>query len=405
MTFFWIIGGGLLQIPLIHEVRQLGYPVIITDANPDCVCKPLADMFFALDIYDIQGHKTLATQLLANGDRILAVLAAGIDAPETMAELCQHLALPSVSPEIARLVNNKDLFRVKMAELGIPRPEFRVIEKKDLPQLHQIANDMGYPLIVKNSCSSGSRGTKIFREETPELETIAAEAIAVSRSGKALLESLWEGSEHTVETLFDCNGMFHRGFITDRLFDKSNGYPLETGLVHPSQLDEKTQEEMYLLAEDVAKKLGIAIGAAKYDMILTKQGPRIIEMTVRLSGGFDCQYLVPAATGKNILKAAALTALNQPFDTTLLEDTKHRVALSESLWPTPGIITAIRGKEAIVDMPGFEHLFFRHAIGDRILPYVDCTKRVCFILVSGSTLAEAQSNMSRIKNTLQIITE
>ena len=32
-NFFWIIGGGLLQIPLIKVVRDLGYEPIISDDN------------------------------------------------------------------------------------------------------------------------------------------------------------------------------------------------------------------------------------------------------------------------------------------------------------------------------------------------------------------------------------
>ena len=29
--FFWVIGGGLLQIPLIEEIKKLGYKVIVSD--------------------------------------------------------------------------------------------------------------------------------------------------------------------------------------------------------------------------------------------------------------------------------------------------------------------------------------------------------------------------------------
>ena len=405
MSFFWVIGGGLLQVPLIKEVRALGLGVIVTDGNPNCVCSSLADQFKTLDIFDIPGHLNWAKELKNIGYHIEGVLAAGIDAPETMAELCQYLELPAVSPEIARLVNNKDQFRQKMGDLGLPRPRFAIVTSDDLSRVFDIARDVGYPLIVKNSNSSGSRGTKIFREEHPELLEIAKSAIAVSRSGIALIESLWEGSEHTVETIFDCEGRFHRCFITDRLFDKSDGYPLETGLVHPSLLALDVQEDMYQLAELVARSIGISVGAAKYDMIMTHDGPRIIEMTVRLSGGFYCQYLVPVATGKNILKAAVLTSLNRKFNADLLFDTKRRVALSESVWPQPGIISQINGVEQIKELPGYEYLFLRCAVGDRIQDYVDCTKRVCFLIVSGVNLDDARLNMNRIKSKLEIITE
>ena len=51
--YFWVIGGGILQIPLIHEVKKLNYSVIVTDGNPDCICKKQAEIFECIDIYDI----------------------------------------------------------------------------------------------------------------------------------------------------------------------------------------------------------------------------------------------------------------------------------------------------------------------------------------------------------------
>jgi len=403
---FWIIGGGLLQVPLIEEAKALGFDIIVTDGSADCVCKPLATHFFHIDIFDYNAHITCADKLVKKGLKIEGVLAAGIDAPETMAQLAEHLKLPTVSSKIAHLVNNKDEFREKMKELGIPAPKFAIINSKNADKVNEIVKDIGYPLIVKNTSSSGSRGTKLFfKPDHYGVKDIISEAILVSRSGNALIESLWEGTEHTVETLFDSKGKFHKCFITDRLFNKADGFALETGLIHPTTLPKETPDAMYEIAENLATKLGITIGAAKYDMIQTKEGPRIIEMTVRLSGGFDCQYLVPAATGKNIMKAAILTATGKPFDHNLLKDTKNKVALSESLWPEPGKLTALNGIEDAKKMPGFEKIFFRYKVGDTIDPYIDCTKRVCFIIVSGDNLEMATENMTHIKNAIECVTE
>jgi len=402
---FWIIGGGLLQIPLAKEVKKLGYMTLVTDINPDCPCRENADLFYPVDVFDVPGHLLLADMLLKQGYFMRAVLAAGIDAAETSAQLCQKLHLPGVKPEIAQLVHNKNEFREKMKSLGYPVPRFAVISEETIQSIESSIYGIGYPLIVKNTSSSGSRGTRIFhRPNLPKVVEAAKKAIEVSRSNLALIESTWKGSEHTVETLFDCNGHFHRCFITDRYFDNKDGYAIETGLRHPSTLPISTQEAMYNLGHNVARDLGVSLGAAKYDMIMTESGPRIIEMAVRLSGGFDCQYLVPAATGKNILKAAALTALGKPFSPSLLNDRKGRVALSGSLWPELGKIKNIRGIKEAKKISGLEHLFFRSKVGDTVVPYTDCTKRVCFYIVSGQTEAEAQASAAKLKQTVTIET-
>ena len=402
---FWIIGGGAMQVPLIAEAAELGLCSIVTDRDPQCLCAGLAGLFEPLDVFDIPGHMQMADRLIAKGVVIRGVLAAGIDAPETMARLARHLGLPGVDPAIAQLVHHKADFRARLQALGHPVPAHASLRAVDLPALRTIAQRIGYPLIIKNTDSSGSRGTRIFqRPDLPAMLAVAQEAIAVARSATALVESCWEGSEHTVETLFDIDGRFHRCFITDRHFDKAEGWALETGLRHPSALPDSMQDEMYRLAEQVANEVGITIGAAKFDMMVTVDGPRIIEMTVRLSGGFDCQFLVPAATGKRVLKAAVLTALGQRIPGGLLQPTRVRVGVTGSLWPAPGRIERITGVDAARSLPGIDQIFFRYAEGEQVQPYTDCTRRVCFIVATGEDEAEAQHNLTRAAQAIHIDT-
>ena len=130
--YFWIIGGGILQVPLIDEVKKLGMKTIVSDANKNCICKDKADIFVQIDIFDIESHVDFADSISEDSKEIRGVLAAGIDAPETMAVLSKHLKLPGVSPEIARIVNNKDIFRKKMTEIGIDVPKFEVVDNDNI---------------------------------------------------------------------------------------------------------------------------------------------------------------------------------------------------------------------------------------------------------------------------------
>jgi len=403
--FFWIIGGGLLQLPLISEVKDLGYKVIVSDRTRSCICAKEADIFIEADIFDTKGHLEEAFRLKGSGIKISGVLAAGIDATVTMAVLAKSLNLPGVDPYAAYITNNKDLFREILRKSGYHMPKFKVINMRNFKEVGSAVKEIGYPLIVKNTDTSGSRGTKIFYEsDLKGVKEAVKNAMFVSRSKRALIEEFWVGKEQTVETIFDIDGKFHPCFITDRIFDKSKGYALELGLRHPTALPKKIQEEMYSLVEKVARDLGIRIGAAKADMILTNQGPRIIEMTTRLSGGFDCQYLVPAATGKNVLRVAVLTALGKKFSPELLVDKKHKVGLTASIWPEQGKIVAIEGVGEAEKIPGFEKIFFRYNIGDVVESFVDCTKRVCFIIVTGNDEPAAKKALQRVLNAVKIVT-
>jgi biotin carboxylase len=402
---FWVIGGGLMQVPLVHEAKALGYRTVVSDRDPRCAARGHADLFAEVDIFDIPGHLAAAAEL-GGSDAIAAVLAAGIDAPETMAVMARELGLAGVDPEIAHLVNHKNEFRAALERLGYPVPRYRVLDEARLDSLPEALQAVGLPLIVKNTSSSGSRGTRIFREhDLDAMRATALEAMSVSRSGLALIERLWEGPEQTVETLFDAEGRFHPCFITDRIFDRSSGYAMEMGLRHPTSLPAETQAELFALAESLGRDLGVTVGAVKLDTMLTEDGPRVIEMTVRMSGGFDCQFLVPAATGKNPLRAAALTALGETFPRELLEDRLHRVGVTSSLWPEPGRITSITGVEGALAIPGVEQVFFRNAVGDVVEPYVDCTRRVCFLIVTGDTEDAARATLAQAEARIRIETE
>ena len=108
---FWIIGGGLLQVPLIKEVHQLGLNVIITDRNPHCVCKNLGEYFYPVDIFDLHKNIELLFNLLNSKIHLVGILAAGIDANVTAAVLARIAGLPGVAPQAAYITHNKAAFR------------------------------------------------------------------------------------------------------------------------------------------------------------------------------------------------------------------------------------------------------------------------------------------------------
>nr|WP_245154888.1 ATP-grasp domain-containing protein [Prochlorococcus marinus] len=320
-----------------------------------------------------------------------------------MSKLCEFLNLPGVSSSISETVHDKFKFREFSAKNNICVPKYEIYKENDLKNLTNILDKYTLPFIIKNVDSSGSRGTKIFySRDKKEEERIAKEAITVSKSRSFLVESVWTGKECTVETLFDKEGIFHKCFITDRKFDYSNGYPIELGLVSPSQLSSKIQEECFTLAENVSNKLGIKIGAAKFDMIITNDGPKIIEMTTRLSGGFDCQYVVPASTGKNVVMAAVMTACGTNFPDFLLENKFNKVCVTGSHWPENGRIKNIKNLEKVKNMEGVEHIFFRKKVGDLIENYSNCTDRVDFIICSGINYDKANKNLEAAISELKI---
>lgn len=395
-------------MPLIAEVRKVDakMKILVTDGNPNCQCKDLGDFFYPVDIFDLDANIKLLNDLQFKGFEFKGILAAGLEANYTMAVLNNLAGLKAVSPLAAYIAHHKPVFRAFLQQHGLPCPKWR--EARNEKELKEAVQYIGFPLIIKNIDSSGSRGTKKFFKKPAFAALLRAfkEAVLVSTTKTALVEELLFGQEQTTEGLFDIHGKFHRTLVTGRVFDRKSPWATELHVEHPDELSEQDQGRLYDLLEKTARLLGITTGTAKGDTMITKKGPVLIEMTTRLSGGFDCQYLVPLATGKNVLRAAILTAMGKPFDKKLLVDTKHRVTILDSLWPKPGErIVAIEGLEKAKKLPGFELFSMRSKIGSVVEPYVDSTKRVCFIIVSGRNRLEARANMKRILDVIAIKTK
>jgi biotin carboxylase len=396
MGYLWIIGGGLMQVPVIEEVKKMGYMTIVSDADKDCVCASKADIFLNVDIFDVDGHIKASEGM---EDSLMGVFACGIDAPVTASTLAKRFGLPGAHLDMAQIIHDKHMFRISQKALGYLHPDFEYIPKnKDYP-----VNKVEKDLVVKPSLNSGSRGTTLIKKGAYPLDVQRAVEYAHenSRDGGCLVEERLFGTEHTVETLIDKNGEFHPCFITDRIFDYTNG-AVETGLRNPSILPMYLQRKALEIAKNMAYDYMIDNSPLKLDIIVTERGIYVLEATTRMSGGFDCQYLVPAATGMNPIKAGLQVCLGMDVDKRLLSPTKDKVAVSNSLWPPVGRIKSVNGMTEAKKIHGVEKIFMRYKAGDVIEPYINCARRVCFVITSGHTYGEAMGVFEEVKNTLKI---
>jgi len=402
-NYIWIFGGGQLQKPAVLEAKLLGYKTIVTDKNLKCVCNKISDKFFPVDIFDIKENLKLAKKLKKKLN-INAIFLCGIDCTVTAASVSKILNLNYPILSQAKITHNKFLFRKFQKRKKFFYPNFIKVELSDLKKkkLIKIYNNLSLPLIIKNVDSSASRGTFIFKEK-PSFNVFkesVTEAIKSSKSkcGYCIIEDYFEGTEHTVETIYQNSKQF-KCFITDRYFDHSNGYAIERGLLSPSKLNQKYQNRIFKLVDTYAKNLKIINGPLKADILLTSKGPMVIEMTVRLSGGYDCQYLVPSASGKNIIRAALQSLLNIKVEKYLLKDHKKKFSLSGSIWPKQGIIDKIKISDQIKKFKDYDHIFFTKGVGDKVRNYTNCAERVCFIICSSNSFASVKKKFNKtIKN-------
>jgi biotin carboxylase len=398
--YIWIIGGSLHQIPAINEAKNLGLGIVCSDYNSNCMAKDMVDIFVNISIYDKQAHIEKIEELKKQGVNISAIVCIAVDAAITMGAVNDYFGFSGISEEIASICKDKTLFRKKMDEWGLPNAYFEILSKKNR------SVDIGktqFPIIVKPNNGFGSVGAKIFHNDEGILEHIDY-LLDELDFDKILIEEFYIGEEQTVEAIIDKDGTFTPEFITDRFFTRDT-YPVEIGLQNPSSLNENIQKDLFSFAKKIAQGLNIKNGTIKLDSILTKNGVRIIEATVRVAGGLDPYFLVPSATGKNIMQNAILSSLGRPLRKEALVNSVNKFSLTGSPLPKPGQIMSIKGIEEAKKISGVEKIFLFADIGDAIKEYKDGTSRVCFVLVSDKSLNRAKEILQEAISLIKIETE
>ena len=393
-----IIGGGLLQVPAVEAAHSLGLRAIVTDRNSDAPAMQIADEAHVVDIYDIPNHVALESKLK---NRLVGVFTEGADVEVTVASVAAALGLPGVSVEAAMRCKNKSWMRQMFEEANIS--PVRWIEITSLYGAFDFKSKLDWPIMVKAVDNCGSRGVYSVHNAA-EFAVAIADAIKNSTTNTALIEEYLAGPQQSVEILFDAGGKCHWLNIVDRYFDGV----MELGHVNPSNLPDEKRAALYMMTEAAAGAVGVNFGAFKADTIWTENGPRILEVTARLSGGFDCQYTTPMATGRNFIRAVMKLAIGRNDIDEDLSPTHQRWAAAWAAFPKPGRVKdVIYSSLPVESFPFANQVFMRVKAGDIIEPYENCAQRPGFVIAVGDNYDEAMNNAKRGAAALaeRIITE
>ena len=236
-----IIGGGLLQTPLIKSVKERNYLSVVLDGDSNAVGKDLADIFLTVDIRD---PKKCIYSLKQQNIHPDAVITVGTDFSYTTAVMARHFDTIWPDPEQCLKATNKILMRKHFARSNIMQPAFTSLfldeinlgEKYISNKLN--AEELGYPVVVKPADSMGGRGTKLCYKLN-ELNTSVLKALTHSRAKQVIIEEYIEGQEYSVDALI-FNGRVQICGIADRIIDKPPFF-IELGHIIPTQADVTTR--------------------------------------------------------------------------------------------------------------------------------------------------------------------
>lgn len=398
--YLLIIGGGILQVPAVEVAHTMGLKVIVADKSLDAPAMKDADVKAELSTKDIEATIQYAKEF-AKSHNLVGVYTQGCDVEITVAEVAHALGLPGIDVESAYDCNNKIRMRERLAKHNVAGPKFDFAHNYE--DAIEKAKKVGYPLVVKSIDNSASRGIRIIDSEA-QLKEACDEAQKYSFYDKRiLLEELLVGEEYSVDTVVYEDVLYPAG-VSDREFDFSKEFAVQTGSLTPSLLPEEMQEKMYKLMAEAAKAMGIDKGAFKGDLIICDGEPKIIEITARLSGGFDSQYRKPYSFGINLIKATMDIAIGNKLDFRDLIPKWVKYSKTTSPFPKAGKIVAIKGLEETKKLPGVKQVIMVVKEGDVVEDYKHCAHRVGYIVVTGDSYEQLKEREKKALETLIIET-
>jgi biotin carboxylase len=270
---------------------------------------------------DADGIERAARRAGAHG-----LIAPGTDWPVRIAAaVAERLGLAHpISVATAALATDKVEQRTRLAEAGVPQPEWSL----DSPP--------GYPAVVKAADRQGQRAMTIVTDPS-QLPVAAARARDGSRSGRVLYERLIPGPEVTVNG-FVLDGRHHALATADREhFPDVPGVALRH--VYPSQHPVEVAGEV---AARAAAALGIVAGPVYTQVVLGPDGAVVMEVAARLGGGHDSE-LVRQATGVDLAEAAVLAALALPVERSQLVPRLEAACVIQFLRAPEGELVSVSG--------------------------------------------------------------
>jgi biotin carboxylase len=383
-----VLGAGRYYVRAIEEVRAAGYRAVVVDRDGDAPGLAIADAAHVVDLAD-----PVAVLDVARAERVDGVLPLNDFGVRSAAHVASALGLRGLTPETAELACDKGLMRERWARDGLPGAAFRVAANAD--EARRAAAELGPPLVVKPADSGGGgRGVSVVRD-ADDVDWAIAFAEPFARNGRLVVERFLDGTEVTVESVSH-DGETHVLAVSDKVKPPLRTR-VATSLHYPAALDARTLAEVESLTRAAVASIGIADGPSHVELIVTAEGPRLLELGARGGGGHVFSTIVEAVTGVPVVRESARVLAGDEPD---LRPRHTQGCVYRFLVPRNGVVRAIHGVEEARALPGVLDLGVTRRPGDVLGELTDSLQRSGYAVVCGRDRDEAIRRAEAVAETV-----
>lgn len=282
MRSLLLLGGSHQQVIAIKIAKKLGFRTVLCDYLGDNPGQYVADVFYQVSTTDIAAIEKIAAK-----EKIDGILAYASDpAALTAAVVAEKHGLPGNPAASVNILSKKHLFREFLRENNYPVPKSESFDTSiSKSELFARMNLMDFPLVVKPSDSSGSKGVSVV-DSLSEAERAVDTAFKQSRNNIIIVEEYINNILPFViggDVLVEKGSIVFSGLM--RCLRDTNSKLVPTGEIYPSGLNAVQKNRINELIQDVFNSLNIEFGEFNIEVIIGEdEKPYIIEIGPRAGG-------------------------------------------------------------------------------------------------------------------------
>jgi biotin carboxylase len=210
------------------------------------------------------------------------------------AMVCEKLSLTGPGLAQAQLANNKWLGRKQAENSGVRVPYFKLCS--DIDEARSVANEIGYPVIIKPVDNRGSFGVN-FVQGPDELQEAVIQAIVHSHSRLFLVEQFIAGTNIIIEGYcfpksgYQTLALGSKTVISDRPH-------IHKEVMFPGELSHEVYDRAIANNVAVVASYGFDFGMTSGEYVVDSKGqPWLIEISNRGAGVLISSEITPVVSG------------------------------------------------------------------------------------------------------------
>ena len=304
-----MLGGSAQQVVAINVARDLGYYTVLCDYLPDNPGQYVADKYYNASTTDIE-----AVYEIAKTEQVDGILAYASDpAALPAAIVAERLGLPTNPAKSVEILGVKHKFRRFLSDNGFACPKFHTFHPTDdVEEIKDAVNGFSFPIVVKPTDSSGSKGVTTLNG-TDGLPEAIAWADSYSRNKILIAEEfIYRGFPDVVggDIFVDDGKIVLFGDMTCLRGDHGKGL-VPIGERFPAGLNVIETKRIHADLQRLVSMLGIRFGELNIEVLLDKDdNVHFLEVGPR-AGGNMIPIQLSDAFGVDLVRANVQAAMGE----------------------------------------------------------------------------------------------